>query len=303
VNNSKGVLVMAYGTPAGPQEIEAYYTDIRGGRTPPPVLLDELRARYAAIGGRSPLLEVSTAQARGIEERLGVRTYLGQKHAAPFILDAVAALAADGIAYAAGLVLAPHFSTMSVGDYEARARRAAAECGWGGSLVMVSSWHVEPGYVRWLAKRVDEALSCLPAAAQRKATVVFSAHSLPQSIRERGDPYPQQLEATAARVAAAAGLERWTTGWQSAGRTAQPWLGPDVTEVIEDLASAGAEGVVVCPCGFVADHLEVLYDLDIEAKKRAEEIGLAFARTRSPNADPEFLDVLATVAARALRST
>ncbi|HZJ51790.1 MAG TPA: ferrochelatase [Actinomycetota bacterium] len=297
-----GVLVMAYGTPKGPEEVEAYYTDIRGGKPPPAEQLDELKSRYAAIGGRSPLLEITTAQARGIEERVGVRAYLGQKHAAPFISDAVANMAADGIGTAVGLVLAPHFSTMSVADYEGRARAAAERVGWKGSLAVIPSWHLEPGYISWLGARVVEALDSLPRPSRGPATVVFSAHSLPERILEQGDPYPEQLAATAAAVAAQVGLERWTVGWQSAGRTGQRWLGPDILEVMSKLSADGAKGVVVCPCGFVADHLEVLYDLDIEANAVASELGLAFARTRAPNSDPEFLDVVAAVVARQLRS-
>ncbi len=297
-----GVLVMAYGTPKDLDEVEAYYTDIRGGRPPPAELLDELKSRYEAIGGRSPLLEITAAQARGIEERLGVRAYLGQKHAAPFISDAIASMAADGVTRAVGLVLAPHFSTMSVADYEGRARSAAERVGWKGTLTVVPSWHLEPGYITWLGGRVVEALSSLPRDSRDAATVVFSAHSLPETILERGDPYPEQLAATAAAVATQVGLERWTVGWQSAGRTGQRWIGPDILEVMGKLAADGAQGVVVCPCGFVADHLEVLYDLDIEAKAAAEELGLVFARTRAPNADPEFLDVVAAVVARRLRA-
>ena len=293
---------MAYGTPKGPEEVEAYYTDIRGGRPPPADLLDELKSRYAAIGGRSPLLEITTAQARGIEERLGVRAYLGQKHAAPFIDDAVANMAADGVETAAGLVLAPHFSTMSVADYEGRARAAAERAGWKGSLTVIPSWHLEPGYISWLGERVVEARDSLARPCREAATIVFSAHSLPERILERGDPYPDQLAATAGAVAAQVGLERWMVGWQSAGRTEQRWLGPDILEVMDSLSKAGAKGVVVCPCGFVADHLEVLYDLDIEAKAAADKLGLAFARTRSPNADPQFLDVVAAIVARPLNA-
>ena len=297
-----GVLVMAYGTPKGPEEVEAYYTDIRGGKTPPADLLDELKSRYAAIGGRSPLLEITTAQARGIEERVGVRAYLGQKHAAPFISDAIANMAVDGVGDAVGLVLAPHFSTMSVADYESRARAAAGRVGWEGSLTVIPSWHLEPGYIAWLGARVVEALASLPRTRREAATVVFSAHSLPERILERGDPYPEQLASTAVAVAAQVGLERWKVGWQSAGRTGQRWLGPDILDVMSKLAEEGAGGVVVCPCGFVADHLEVLYDLDIEAKAAASKLGLAFARTRAPNSDPEFLDVVAAVVSRQLRS-
>jgi ferrochelatase len=301
VGERLGVLVMAYGTPRALDEVEAYYTDIRGGRPPPPELLEELIGRYRAIGGRSPLLEITEAQTRGLEARLdGVTAYLGQKHAAPRIADAVRALAADGIERAVGLVLAPHYSALSVGDYALRAARAAEEAGWSGGLDMVESWHLEPGYVELLAARVRAALDSLPPKGRADAIVVFSAHSLPARIVAAGDPYPEQLGQTAQAVARAADLERWRVGWQSAGRTPEPWLGPDVREIVEELAAAGAPGVVVCPCGFVSDHLEVLYDLDVEAARVAARRGISFARTSSPNDDPAFLDVLAGVVGRAL---
>lgn len=296
----RGVLVMAYGTPRDLDDVERYYTDIRRGSPPPLELLEELSARYRAIGGRSPLLEITSAQVSGLEEHLdGVKAYLGQKHSAPFIPDAVAAMAADGIEEAVGLVLAPHFSSMSVGDYARRARSGAEEVAWSGRLKMVESWHVEPGYVSLLAERVEAAIATLPPDLQGEALVVFSAHSLPERILKNDDPYADQLRETAEAVAASTSLPHWRTGWQSAGRTADPWLGPDILEIVEKEAADGTRAIVVCPCGFVADHLEVLYDLDIEAKSAAEERGIELTRTRSPNADPEFLDVLATVVRRA----
>lgn len=297
---SQGVLVMAYGTPSGLDDIERYYTDIRHGRPPTPELLQELTERYQAIGGKSPLLEITSAQARGLEERLGgPRVYLGQKHSSPFIQDAVQALRDDGVTDVVGLVLAPHFSTMSIGDYERRARTAAEATGWGGRLHMVESWHLEPGYITLLAERVKDAMASLPADAG-DPIVVFTAHSLPEKILKQGDPYPEQLRATGEQVASTLALKDWRSGWQSAGRTADPWLGPDVLEVLDEEARAGRSSMIVCPCGFVADHLEVLYDLDIEAAAHAAKLGVAFTRTASPNTDPAFLDTLATVVRRAL---
>ncbi|MFN2388901.1 MAG: ferrochelatase [Actinomycetota bacterium] len=296
----RGVLVMSYGTPRSLEEVASYYTDIRHGRPPPPHLLDELTARYRAIGGRSPLYEITRAQAAGIEARTGVRTYVGQKHAPPFIDDAVASLAAEGVGVCAGLVLAPHYSALSVGDYRARVNRAAARIGWAGRLEMIESWHLEEGYLAFLTGAVEGALLELAEPARRGAVVLFTAHSLPAGILERGDPYPEQLRETAAAVAARAPLERWDVAWQSAGRTEAPWLGPDVTEVVQDLARRGVGAVVICPCGFVADHLEVLYDIDIEARRVADALGIALVRTRSPNDDPAFLDALGRVVARAL---
>jgi protoporphyrin/coproporphyrin ferrochelatase len=300
VSERLAVLVMAYGTPRSLDEVESYYTDIRRGRPPPPDLLEELTARYRAIGGRSPLLEITSAQARGIEERLGVRAYIGQKHAAPFIADAIEKMRGDGVERAVGLVLAPHYSSMSVGDYARRAERAAAELSWAGKLDMVESWHLEPGYLELLDERVHDARAQLPKTAPAGATVIFSAHSLPERIVASGDPYPSQLAETAAAVAKRAGLESWRVAWQSAGRTDDPWLGPDILEVIVELADAGTSGVVLCPCGFVSDHLEVLYDIDIEAARLAAKLDLPLVRTASPNDDPKFLDTLAAVAARRL---
>ena len=303
VLSARGVLVMAYGTPRDLDDVERYYTDIRRGSPPPPELLEELTDRYRAIGGRSPLLEITQAQTRGLEERLDdVKVYLGQKHSDPFIADAVAAMARDGIEEAVGLVLAPHFSTMSVGDYERRARAGGERAGWTGRLQMVESWHLEPGYISLLADRVQSELAALPPELRSDALVVFSAHSLPERILRDDDPYADQLRGTGGAVANELALPRWRTGWQSAGRTADPWLGPDILEIVEKEAADGTKAIVVCPCGFVADHLEVLYDLDIEAKTAAAERGVELRRTRSPNADAGFLDVLATVVHRAFAS-
>lgn len=290
-----GTLVMAYGTPRSLDDVEAYYTDIRHGRPPTPELLAELTERYRAIGGRSPLYEITGAQARGIEERTGIKSYVGQKHAAPFIPDAIRALKADGVERAVGIVLAPHYSRMSIGDYERRARLAADELEWSGSLEMVQSWHLEPGYVELTSRNVKEALSRIPADVRDKTMVLFTAHSLPERILQAGDPYPTQLRATADAVASQTGLEHYDIAWQSAGRTKDPWIGPDVLDVMQRLHAEGWQGVVVAPCGFVSDHLEVLYDVDIECKDLATELGIAFARTESPNTEPLFLDTLAGV--------
>ena len=295
-----GILMMAYGTPKDIDDVESYYTDIRGGRPPTPELLEELKARYRAIGGKSPLLEIARAQAAGVEERVGVRTYLGMKHAAPKIADAVARIASDELDRVAGLVLAPHYSAMSVGDYARRARLAAEEHDWTGTIDMIESWHLEPGYIDFLCERLDYAIRTLTKDVRRDTTVVFTAHSLPERILRTGDPYADQLRETGQAVADRLNLQSWQIGWQSAGRTKDPWIGPDILEVIEQLAEAGRRGVVVCPCGFVSDHLEVLYDVDIECKVRAGELGLELERTASPNDDPAFLDVLATVVRRKL---
>ncbi len=296
------VLAMSYGTPAGPEQLEAYYTHIRRGRPPTPELLADLRQRYEAIGGHSPLLELTRAQVAGIERALAqagrpdIRVALGMKHANPFIEDTVAELAAGGARRIVGLVLAPHYSRMSVGEYSERASAAGATAAAGRPEVsVVPSWHLAPGYLDFLSAALEDALQVLPTEAQETVHVLFTAHSLPKRILGENDPYPAQLRETAAEVAASTGLERWSVAWQSAGRTPEPWIGPDVLEAMSELAAAGARGVVVCPAGFVTDHLEVLYDLDIEAAMHARELGIAFARTASPNTDPRVLDALAGV--------
>ena len=295
-----GVLAMADGTPRDVDDIERYYTDIRHGRPPSNEQLRELTDRYVAIGGKSPLLEITQRQAAGIAQRVGQPTYVGQKHSAPFIHDAVRQMKDDGVERAVALVLAPHFSTMSVGDYVRRIRAAAEQLGWTGQIETIKQWHLEPGYVQLLARYCKEALGALSSDALENTTLVFTAHSLPAAIVRAGDPYPQQLEETAGAVAETLGYDRWRTAWQSAGRNEAEWLGPDVLEVIEELASNDGRGVIVCPCGFVADHLEVLYDVDIEAADRAKDLGIEFARTRSPNDDPDFLDTLGEIVRRAL---
>jgi ferrochelatase len=294
------VLMMAYGTPRDIDDVEGYYTDIRNGRPPPPELLEELKDRYRAIGGKSPLLEITRAQVDGVQARLETSTYLGMKHAPPRIPDAVTEIASAGATRVVGLVLAPHYSAMSVGDYERRVRLAADETGWDGTIDMIESWHLEPGFVDLLCERVDYAMRTLTKDVRRDTTVVFTAHSLPERILRTGDPYADQLRETGETVASKMGLDSWQIGWQSAGRTKDPWIGPDILDVISDLAAQEKRGIVVCPCGFVSDHLEVLYDVDIECKRAAAAHGLELERTASLNDDPAFLDVLATVVRRKL---
>ena len=309
-----GVLVMAYGTAAGPDDIERYYTDIRGGRAPSPEHLQELRDRYEAIGNVFPLLETTSAQATGIVERLNddadghtYRAYLGMKHSPPFIPEGVARMREDGVDRGVGIVMAPHWSGMSVETYVERVQQAAGDHGETPHFTFVRRYHDHPAFIAFLADRVAEALDALPEDVREGAAVIFSAHSLP--VRTLGDGsqrcktcdcddscrYRDGLQETADLIAQRLGLASYLIGWQSAGRTADPWWGPPVEDVIHQLAMQGHSAVVVCSAGFVADHLEVLYDLDIEARQTAEEAGIAFARTRMPNADPAYLDVLAQV--------
>ncbi len=294
------LLVMAYGTPSGPDQVEAYYTHIRRGRPPTPELLEDLRRRYEAIG-QSPLLQITLDQVQALHQAVAAAGHedipvaLGMKHASPFIEDAVAELAGAGAQEIIGVVLAPHYSRMSVGEYTSRAEAAAASAPGAPHVSVVRTWHLAPGYLEFLASALRDALGEIDEDVRPGAHVLFTAHSLPKRILADGDPYPTELRETAEAVAAKLGLERWSVAWQSAGRTAEPWIGPDVLEVIDELAEAGTPAVVVCSAGFVTDHLEVLYDLDIEARARAAERGIAFARTASPNGDPLVMGALADV--------
>jgi ferrochelatase len=300
-----GVLVMAHGTPETVAGIAPFYTEIRRGRAPSAEQLAELVGRYEAIGGTSPLNERTAAQVAGIAAALETRAagrftvVGGAKFARPRIEEAVTELVGAGVERVIGLVLAPHSSVVSVGEYARRAREALAASapeGTGGPprLAMIDHWYDAPGFVALVAERVEAALSSLGAEAGR-ATVVFTAHSVPKRVVTAGDTYPEQLERSARAVAEVAGIRDWSVAWQSAGRTDDEWLGPDVNAVIRAIAGAGGAAVVVCPIGFVSDHLEVLYDVDIEARATAERSGLAFARTASLNDDPRFCAVLAEV--------
>ena len=291
------VLLMAYGTPRTAEEILPYYTDIRRGRPPTEEQLADLTRRYDAIGGISPLTQRTEAQRDALQAALDAaapgrfHVALGLKHAAPMIETAVGELADQGFTHIVALVLAPHYSSYSIGQYVDRARAAAEPRGV--SVSAIESWATEPAFVEFLAKDLRRRLDAMPSNTK----VLFTAHSLPRRIIDSGDPYPNELRATAEAVAGAAGLGHWSTwaiAWQSAGRTPEPWIGPDILEVLRELGdSENADGALVCACGFVADHLEVLYDLDIEAAQLASTLGLAFDRTACVNDDPAVMAALA----------
>jgi ferrochelatase len=292
-----GVVLMAYGSPTDAADILRYYTDIRRGRPPTDEQLADLTRRYEAIGGLSPLLERTEAQRHAVQAALDdrapgqYRVVLGLKHADPTIEAAVEDLAGQRVTRIVGLVLAPHYSGASVGQYLSRMEDAAGRYGLGATAIQ--SWATEPSFVDFLAGDLAGRLAVMPTATR----VVFTAHSLPARIVESGDPYQSELRATAAAVAGEVGLvegEQWETAWQSAGRTSERWMEPDILAVIDRLgAVATVAGVLVCACGFVSDHLEVLYDLDIDARQRAEAVGLRFDRTRCVNDDPAVMAALA----------
>lgn len=293
-----GVLVMAYGTPSTPDDVEAYYSRIRHGRPPTPELLADLQRRYDAIGGTSPLAERTADQVAGIAAALdrsapgAFDVRFGSKYEPPLLEEAAQSFRDDGITSVVGLVLAPHSSSMSTDQYMSRASEAL---GSSVRFTPIGAWWEFPGFLELIATRVVNTLESVPAERRATTEVLFSAHSLPEKILTTGDNYPEQLRESARRAAAMANVAQWDVAWQSAGRTADPWIGPDILTVLRTKRAEGVTDVVSCPIGFVADHLEVLFDIDIEAQGVAHEVGLHLVRTASLNADPDFVALLANV--------
>ena len=285
---SAAVILMAYGSAATAEDVPAYLTDIREGRPVSLAAIDELTERYRRIGGRSPLDEVTEAQRAALEQKLGLPVFVGMKHWRPRIGEAVDAALVGGAETLVGLVLAPHYSRLSIAGY--RERLEAALQGRA-ELIFVESWHDHEPFLDVLASRVRGF----------DGHVVFTAHSLPERILRDGDPYRDQLLETSRLVAERAGLADWSFAFQSASATGEPWLGPDILKELDRLAANGARRVLVCPVGFVSDHLEILWDLDVEARERAAELGLELDRIQSLNDDPAFVDALAVVVQKALR--
>ncbi|GAF65698.1 ferrochelatase [Bacillus sp. TS-2] len=295
-----GLLVMAYGTPRSKEEIEPYYTHIRHGRKPSKEALEDLTNRYEAIGGISPLAKITEDQASKLESFLNevvedreFKAYLGLKHIDPFIEDAVTKMQEDGIEEAVSIVLAPHFSTFSVKSYNGRAKEESEKIN-GPTIQSVESWYKEPKFIQYWSNQIKKTMEQI--SNPEKSCVIFSAHSLPEKILQNGDPYPEQLRETAELIAKEAGINQYEIGWQSEGNTPEPWLGPDVQDLTRTLfENHGYTSIVYCPVGFVADHLEVLFDNDYECKVVTDELGIDYYRPEMPNSKPEFIECLATV--------
>ncbi len=296
-----GVLLMAYGSPQDHEDLVRYYTHIRHGRAPSASQLDNLRMRYDAIGGFSPLTVITQAQAQGLQQWLEsfaagkFRVYLGLKHSPPFIGDAIEKMAYDGIHHFIALVLAPYYSSMSVGEYFAEITAGLKERSQTMTWQGIRSWFQCPSFIELAAQRVREAQTLFSADEQKDLVTVFTAHSLPQRIYRMGDPYPGQLRQSGEIIAESLGLTRYRFSWQSAGRTSEPWMRPDILETLRALGVEGYRHVVVCPVGFVSDHLEILYDLDIESQALAKSVGIHMERTSSFNDDPAFTRTLAEI--------
>ncbi|HEU0304535.1 MAG TPA: ferrochelatase [Gaiellaceae bacterium] len=281
------VVLMAYGSPERLEDVPAYYADIRGGRPIRPELLDELTERYRRLGieRANPLNAITEDTRAALQQELGIPVFTGMKHWQPRIAAAAEAALEAGATTIVGLVLAPHYSRGSIAGY--RSQLEAAIDGRA-DLVFVDSWHDDPGLVAFLAERIRGT----------DAHVVFTAHSLPARILDDGDPYEEQLLETSRLVAAAAGVDDWSFSYQSESTTGEPWLQPDILDHLQALQAEGVGSVLVCPVGFVSDHLEIRWDLDVEAAERASELGLRFHRIEMPNADPAFVDVLAGIVRR-----
>ena len=287
---------MAYGGPGNISEVEPYLMDIRGGRPTRPQLVEEIRARYARIGGRSPILELTRAQASAVGRALGnaFRVYVGMRHWHPYIQDVVEEIARAGHRRIVGVAMAPHYSNMSVGAYEKKLLQAAE-----GRLdvSLIRSWWSQPQFLDAVANRIAQALQRFPRPSA--VQVVFTAHSLPEKILASADPYPAELTASATEVAQRARLKDWRLAYQSAGATPEPWLGPDVEAVLTELAKAGHEAVLLVPIGFVCDHVEILYDIDVECQALAKRLGVQLERTASLNDDPGLVAAVADVVRKA----
>jgi ferrochelatase len=275
---------MAYGSPERVADVPAYYSDIRGGRPIAQEHLDDLIARYRSLGieDSNPLNAITEATRAALQDELGLPVYTGMKHWTPRIADAVEAALAGGALRLVGLVLAPHYSRLSIAGYRKLLEDAVGDRA---EIAFVDSWHDDQGFVSFLADRVRDT----------EAHVVFTAHSLPARILDEGDPYKDQLLETARLVADTAGVEDWSFSFQSESPTGEPWLGPDILDHLETLSARGVENVLICPVGFVSDHLEIRWDIDTEAQDKARELGLRLERIEMPNDDPRFVRTLASI--------
>jgi ferrochelatase len=278
------VILMAYGSPERVADVPAYYSDIRGGRPIAQELIDDLVARYRSLGieDSNPLNAITEATRAALQQELGLPVYTGMKHWTPRIADAVDAALAGGADRLVGLVLAPHYSSLSIAGYRKLLKDAVGDRA---DIVFVDSWHDDQGFISFLADRVRDT----------EAHVVFTAHSLPARILDEGDPYKDQLLETARLVADTAGVEDWSFSFQSESPTGEPWLGPDILDHLEALSARGIENVLICPVGFVSDHLEIRWDIDTEAQDKARELGLQLERIEMPNDDPRFVRALADI--------
>ena len=297
MNKHSAILLMAYGSPNSLDEVGEYLRQVRGGRSSTPEEIERLTERYRQVGGQTPLLKITLAQAKALEEkfqsdRIDSKVYVGMKHWHPFIEDVVEKIVSDGAPGVIGLALAPHYSKLSIGGYAEAVRRGLARTRRPVSFTMVENWHDQQSLITALSRRVRDGLGKLNEPS--RAVVLFTAHSLPKKSVAENDPYWSQLQETSQLVATKSGIKLWDFAFQSAGHPIDSWMGPSIKEKITELSGKRFRELLVCPVGFVSDHLEILYDLDIEAKRYASSLGVRLERTASLNDDPEFINAIAS---------
>lgn len=307
-----GVMVMAYGGPNSLEEVGPYLDDIRGGRPTSEELLHEITDRYRQIGGRSPILELTNAQARGIEQALnddaaknaGVRykSFVGMRHWHPYIGDVFGEMMAEGVDEVVGVVMAPHYSRMSIGAYIGKLEKAVSQNGTDVPVRLVESWKDEPSFIDAVADRVTQALKKFPEDIRSEVPILFTAHSLPARILESNDPYPEELQTSVRLVVEKLQPKDHRWAFQSQGASAEPWLGPTVEDTLQQIADEGHHNVLLVPIGFVCDHVEVLFDVDIEHRHQAEELGIRLERIEMLNDDPGLVAAVAAAVRRVVQS-
>jgi ferrochelatase len=304
MDNTIGVLLMAYGAAGSLDEIEPYLMDIRGGRPTSPQLVEEVKHRYQLMGGKSPLLEITKQQAAALEKVLNqgqprFKTYIGMRHWHPYIKDTVAAMAADGLREMVAVCLTPYYSKMSVGAYYQKLDDAVSALGGAAGVPFkirrIESWNDHPKLIEAIVEKITRALERFPSDVRKKVPMLFSAHSLPERILAEKDPYPQELHETIELVMKKVGPYTWRFGYQSKGRTPEPWLGPDAAAVIDELHAQGHRHLLMAPIGFISDHMETLYDVDVMYREQCRLKGIQLERAESLNASPAFIEALAAV--------
>jgi protoporphyrin/coproporphyrin ferrochelatase len=292
---TEAILLLTHGSPSSLEELPTFLSNVRGGRPVSDEVVAAYRERYMRIGGLSPLTEISMRIAGRLEIHTGLPVYAGTQHPAPSIADALEQAMRAGVEAATALCLTPYNSRMTVGGYRRRLDQALASTVRPPTVRFVESWHLEPAFLAGLDTTLREGLEQVPAHLRDGTHVIFSAHSLPERVLAQNDPYPDQLQATVRRLVARLGLQsaQWTLAYQSAPPTPEPWLGPSIEAVLEGLAERGGASILIAPIGFVADNVEILYDLDIEVKDQAQSLGLHYTRTPLLNDAPALIEALA----------
>lgn len=298
-----GVILLAYGGPDSLDDIPAYLLDIRGGRHTSQHLIDEITERYRLIGGRSPLLSITRSAATKLERIIRLPVYVGMRHWHPYIGDVVPQMMDNGVRRIIAICMAPHYSSMSIGAYRARLDEAVVAVGREVAVDFVENWHTQPVYLAGVAANVRETMTRFAPELQARVMVIFTAHSLPAAILERGDPYDSQLQETSRLLAEQLRLheDRWTFCYQSAAQTGVRWLGPQIEDLVVDLAAEGEKNLLIAPIGFIADHVEVLYDIDIGVQEIARSSGVRVERTPMLNDGPALVGALASLVKERLR--